>query len=89
VEKNSVLHDCYITHLLVAPGLRTNQAVTSARPLCLHALDRGSSSRCQSDLHCSGALRGVDWCLLNDVSGQPLGPISEGQVLLNCLTIGN
>jgi hypothetical protein len=36
-------------------------------------------------LRSSGMLRSVDWWLFTDVSGQPMGPIFNGQAV--CLTV--
>jgi hypothetical protein len=39
------------------------------------------SSDLYRDLRSSGVLRSVDWQVVTDVSGQPLGPTCKGQAV--------
>jgi hypothetical protein len=39
------------------------------------------------DLRSSGMLRSIDWYLVTDVSGQPIGPIFRGQAVQDCISV--
>jgi len=50
--------------------------------LCMmNILDFTPSTRCKWGLRSSGMLHSVDWWLVTDVSGPPIGPIFKGQVV--------